>query len=430
MDLATEVSMTGARAAAVVLLMVICTSCGQTYRPVATPIAPNPPNPAFSHIALVISGNGANNPGASTSIDVSGDTAVSQSVVGVMPVHAVFVANGAGVFVANSGDGTVSIFSGSRPSPVGTVTLPSGSAQASPVFVATTESDAVFVADVANNQVDEILTSTNEVAYQVAVGTAPVAMAETPDARKLYVANRGSGGSGGSVTIINTSDRSVNPPIGNSSWISPISVAARSDSARVYVLDQGSGMVSAIDTASEMVVNSVSVGAGANFMVYDPTLNRVYVANPAANAVTFLDVSSDALSAVVLPVANPVSVAPLLDGSRAYISSATISGSGPTAQVTSQVTIITASDGSPKGTVALGTVTVSPQCGANPARLSIVASADSSRVYVGNCDAGNVAIISTLDDAMELQIPAPQAAALGSNGSPAPQNPVFVMAGP
>src|SRR5579863_1633226 len=415
---------TRARAAAVLFVMLICSGCGETFRPVATPIAPNPPNPSFAHVALGISSNGPGNPGASTSIDVSGDTAVSQSTVGLMPVHAAIVQNnGIRVYVANSGDGTVSVFSSSSATPASTVSLPTGpynNTQASPVFVNSTEADAVWVADAANNQVDEILTSNGIAAYQVAVGVDPVALAETPNTQKLFVANRGSGGSGGSVTSINPSDRSLNPPIANATWISPVAVAVRADSQRAYVLDQGSGMVSAIDTFAGAVVGSASAGVGANFMVYDPTLNRVYVANPVANTVTLLDVSSDALSAVVIPIAHPVSVAALPDGSRVYISSATVSAGN----VISQVTVINASDGSLKTAIPLNTV--KQGCVANPSELEIAASADSTRVYVGNCDAGNVSIITTLTDSLVLQMPAPQAAGVASDGSPLPQNPVFV----
>jgi YVTN family beta-propeller protein len=201
-------------------------------------------------------------------------------------------------------------------------------------------------------------------------------------------------------------------------------VLARSDSNRVYALDQGSGLVSAIDTAANAVVNSVSVGVGANFMLYDPTRNRLYVANPADNTVTYLDASSDALTAVVIPVANPISVAALIDGSRAYISSAVVSG----ANVTSLVTVINASTGSVKTTIPL--TTVPKVCASNPSELSMAAAADSTRVYVGNCDAGNVAIIQTLNDTLVLQMPAPLSALFSSSGTPLPQNPVFVVAGP
>jgi YVTN family beta-propeller protein len=424
MDLVAGVSMTGVRAAAVLVLLLIWTGCGETYRPIATPIPPNPPSPGFSHLALVISGNGSTHPGASTSIDVSGDTAVSQSTLGLMPLQAVFVQNGTRVYVANSGDDTVSTFSPSSPAPVTTIVLPAGSA---PSFVATTETGTIYVANSGNNTVSAISTANNVVMPPldgIPVGVNPVALAETPDQTKLYAASRGSGAGGGSVTSISPADRSVNPPIGNATWVSPVSVVARSDSERVYVLDQGSGMVSAINTAIDTVVSSVSVGVGTNFMLYDPALNRLYVSNPAKNTVTYLDASSDALSAAVIPVANPVSVAALPDGSRAYISSAAVSGRN----VTSQVTVINALDGSVRTTIPV--TTVGQVCASNPFELSIAAAADSSRVYVGNCDAGNVAIIQTLNDTLLLQMPAPQSATLMPDGTPLPQNPVFVVAGP
>jgi len=426
MDLVAGVSMIGVRAAAVLVLMFICTGCGETYRPVATPIAPSPPNPGFAHLALVISGNGSNNPGASTAIDVSGDTAISQSTVGLMPVHAALAQGGTRVYVANSLDDTVSSFSPSSPTPVTTISLPTGS---TPSFLATTESGTIYVANSGNNTVFAISIGSNVILpplYGIPVGTNPVGLAETPNQQKLYAANRGSGGGGGSVTSINPGDRSVNPPIANATWISPVSVAARSDSNRVYVLDEGSGMVSAIDTSIDRVVNSVSVGVGANFMLYDPTRNRLYVSNPATNTVTYLDASSatDALSAVVIHVANPISVAALPDGSRAYISSASVSGGN----VTSGVTVVDASDGSVKTTIPL--TTAAQLCASNPSELSIAAAADSSRVYVGNCDAGNVAIVQTLNDTLLLQMPVPLSASFSGDGTPLPQKPVFVVAGP
>jgi YVTN family beta-propeller protein len=430
MDFVAGVSMTGVRAAAIFFLLLICISCGQNYRPVATPVTPNPPNPGFSHVALMISGNGSNNPGASTSIDVSGDTAVSQSTLGLMPVHAAFVQSGTKVYVANSLDDTVSMFSPSSPAPVTTISLPAGSA---PSFVATTETGTVYVANSGNNTVSAIDTTANVVVPPLSgilVGINPVALAETPNQQKLYAANRGNGGAGGSVTSINPSDRSVNSPIANATWVSPVSVAARSDSNRVYVLDEGSGLVSPINTASDSVPQcgstpcGVSVGVGANFMAYDATRNRLYVSNPTTNQVIYLDASTDALSPVVIQVANPISVAALPDGSRAYISSAAVSGG----RVTSRVTVINAFDGSVRTSIALTTVT--QVCASNPSELSVVAAADSSRVYVGNCDAGNVAVIKTLNDTLLLEVPAPQGAAFSPGGTPLPQKPVFVVAGP
>src|SRR5579872_6342421 len=238
------------QAAIVLIFVIICVSCGETYRPVATPIAPNPPNPAFSHVAVVISGNGSSHPGASTSIDVSGDTAVSRSILGLVPVHAALTQNGTRVYVADSGDDTVVSFSPTSAAPVTTISLPAGS---TPSFVGTAEFGTVYVANSGNNTVSAIAAASNVLEPPLSgipVGVHPVALVETPNVQYLYVANQGSGGSGGSVTSINPVDRSVNPPLANATWISPVSVVSRSDSNRVFVLDQGTGLVSAIDTAA------------------------------------------------------------------------------------------------------------------------------------------------------------------------------------
>src|SRR5205807_9128425 len=86
----------------------------------------------------------------------------------------------------------------------------------------------------------------------------------------------------------------------------PLWVATRSDSQRAYVLNSGSGTVSTIDTFSDIVLSNVAVGAGANFMLYDPKLNRLYVTNPTAGTVGILDVSTDPPSSLTgAPLAIP-----------------------------------------------------------------------------------------------------------------------------
>lgn len=415
-----------AQALGTAFLFLICLNCGETYRPVANPVIPNPPNPAFVHVVTVLSNNGANNPGAGSTFDVSGDTVISQSQAGLGPVYAAIV-SGPKLYVANSLDDTVSEFSATTPTPVLTVGLPSSCGVkpcSMPVFVASTETANVYVANFNGNTVSVISTASNLVTDNIAVGINPVALAETPDQQKVYVANQG-----GSVTSINTVDKSItsNPPLASFGWVSPVWVVSRSDIQRVYVLDQGSGLVVAIDTSLDSVVNSVPVGVGANFMIYDPRLNRIYVVNPAANTVTSLDAGTDTLPATPISVANPRSVAALLDGTRIYVSSATVSGG----TVNSKVTVINTVDFSVKTTIPLASVPA--VCAVKTwAQLGMVAVADSSRVYVSNCDAGNTAIIQTSNDTLVTQMPAPVSAQPPPmpGGTPPPQNPVFVLAGP
>ena len=420
----------GAQTLAVAVLFLICVSCGETYRPVANPVIPNQPTPAFTHIVTVLSDNGANNPGASSTLDVSGDTVLAQARVGLGPMYAALMP-GPRVYVANSLDDTVSVFNAGSATPVITVSLPSCATPpcSMPVFVGSTETASVYVANSKSGTVSAITTLNNVVTNTITVGTNPVALAETPDQLKVYVANQGSNGGGGSVTAINTVDKSVvvNPPLAGFGWVSPVWVVARSDSQKVYVLDQGSGLVAVIDTGLDAVVNSVPVGVGANFMVYDPKLNRIYVVNPAANTVTALDASSDTLPARSISVADPKSVAALPDGTRFYVSSASVSGG----TVTSKVTVINAADFSVRRTIPL--TSVPAICAVKTwAELGMVAAADASRVYVGNCDAGNTAIIQTSNDTLVLQMPAPVSAQPPPKpgGTPPPQNPVFLVAGP
>lgn len=414
-----------ASAAVVLALISLWAACGDYYRPVAYPLTPAQPNPSFTHQAVVITTNGTNNPGASTTIDVSGDTAISQATVGIMPVHAALVSSIGKIFVANNLDDTVSVFSSSTPTPVTTISLPSGSA---PDFVASTESATVYVANAGNGTVSAISTSTNAVINTITVPGSPVSMSELPDTQKVYVANAGVGGGAASVVSINTIDLTVNSPIVASAtapWTSPVWVVSRSDSQRAYVLDKGSGFVSAIDTSVDAVVGTASVGVGADYMFYDPTLDRLYVTNPISNTVFMFDASTDTLTAMTVPVANPITVTATPDGTRAYVATAAVSGT----TVSSSVTVLYTNDLSVKTIIPLNSV--SAVCTTKvPSELSIAAAADSSRVYVGNCDAGNTAVIQTSNDTLLLRMPAPLGAFSPPSTSPSPQNPVFVLAGP
>lgn len=434
------------RVAALLLLTVLWVGCGETYRPVATPIAPNPPNPNFSHFMMVISSDGPNYPGATTRIDVSGDSNVGVAQLGLAPVHAAMLPNTTQMFVADSGDGTVASFAPTTVSPVTITVLPAGSV---PVFIATTENTEVYVADTGNNSVLVISATNAVVTNQILLGAKPVALAETPDGQKVYVANSGSVGGSGSVSSINTIDKSLNPPVA-SAWVSPVWVAARSDSQRVYVLDSGAGTVTAIDTFADGIVGTASVGVGADYMLYDPTLNRLYVTNPATSTLSILDATQDALpslasvsfaaGSVACPSGcMPLSVAALLDGTRAYVAAAAVSGT----TVTSQVIVINTLNNAIKGTVPLTSVPQNAACTPDgPYDLFTAASADSSRVYVANCDAGSIAIIATVADSspgdnyspdtLVTNMPAPLSTGpiTTPGGVPASQNPLFVLASP
>src|SRR5450755_878247 len=73
----------------VLFLYLICSGCGDTFRPVIIPNPPQFPNPAASHSVVSINDNGAVVDGSAMVIDVSGDSVMSIKNVDIHPVHAV-----------------------------------------------------------------------------------------------------------------------------------------------------------------------------------------------------------------------------------------------------------------------------------------------------------------------------------------------------
>jgi YVTN family beta-propeller protein len=465
MDLTPGVSMKALRSvrfAALLALFSICLSCGDTFRPVAIPVTPNPPDPASLHYALVISTNESMvpdpnnpnafisvfNPGAISRVDVSGDTNVAVAKIGLGPVHGTLTSDGNRVYVANFQEDSVSEYSPADSTTVNTVSLPAGS---HPNFVYTTEAATVYVANLGDGvsvtpNVAAIATGTNVATQTIPVGANPIAMTETADGKKLYVVNQGSG----TITAVNTSDKSVSATIATGP--SPVWAVARSDSQRVYVLDS-TGLLSVVDTFADSVVGTpVNVGTGASFMFYSQAGNRLYVANSTARQLAVYDVSVDPpapLPAVDLSAgSNPAcsgactvaAVTALADGTRAYVLSYENApcAAGETAPCTAtKVTVIKTADDTVKTTVAVdpgsnGEVPNAAVCDTARFRRFIAASVDSSRVYVSNCDAGSTAVIRTSDDTHVLDLTAPfgSSAPNSTNGAvPPPQNPVFIIAG-
>ena len=324
----------------VLFLFVICSGCGDTFRPIIVPNPPKFPNPAAAHSILILSDNGTVTGGVETAqigsamtIDVSGDTEESQRNIGIVPIHAVqetanqvIVANQS-VPGSNQDSLTRLTFSGTSISTVTTISMPTGSA---PNFVATTETAQVYVSmpNYVPPSVAVMNTVQGTMVHTIPVGLNPVAIVETPNATKLYVANYGDS----TVDGFNTLDQSQRTITG--SFNAPLWISARSDSQRVFVLN-GNGVVSTIDTSqaiSDTVIDTSISVPGASYMWYDVVLNRLYI--PAGQQLTIVDVSQSTptkLATISIPPfsvfpagsvpATAIAVTSLPDASRAYVGS-------------------------------------------------------------------------------------------------------------
>jgi YVTN family beta-propeller protein len=345
----------------VLFLYLICTGCGETFRPIIIPNPPTFPNPKAAHTVVSINDNGTVVPGSTMVIDVSGDTDVSVRDVGVAPVHAVQQAANQVLVVNHSVPGqqntvdslTKVIFSGTIISSVATISLPLNS-QADFVAVAPLDTTA-YVTLSSLNAVAVVNTSSNSQVDTIPVGNAPYAMAVTPDKSKLYVANEGDS----TISGFNTSDRSQRKGSPTTTSSAPIWLVPRTDNQRVYVLEQN-GTLAWLDTTSTpgpdpLTETAISV-PNATTMTYDLNKNRLYIVGgiPGSPQLAIVDVSQSAptlLKTISIPPfallnlasvpAIAVAATDLPDGSRAYVASyatlpsqfnvTSVSGDGTTA---------------------------------------------------------------------------------------------------
>jgi YVTN family beta-propeller protein len=374
--------------------------CGDTFRPIATPLPKPSPDPAESHTAVVIFKTAPGSiPGTlpaanSLQINVAGESVSGQVPLGVDPVYATISSS---VLSVNNTDSSLSIYgtlfgnfssTSTTPPAVTTISLPG---DAAPVF-AVQAGSGIYVAFFAHNTVGLVSTG-NAFTGEVPVGTKPTALVALPNGSKVYSINQGSN----DVTPVNTSDNTTGTPI--SVGATPVWGVVSPDGARVYVLNQGSNNVSVIDTGTDSVTATITVGTGPNYAIYDSHLNRVYVTNQNSNTLSVIDADSTSpnfnknIAEIALQGTAPKSVTVLPDATKIYVANF---GSG-------NVTVINTLSNQVIKTISVG---------GQP--ISIAASPDSTKVVVAN-QAGYVSVIRAATDAETTRVPGPKACDASGN---------------
>lgn len=432
----------GAGLLAVLSLAVLATGCGDVFRPVAVPITGPPGDPQPTSFAFVVSQNAPANDGSALQLNVPGDSAVFSTPVGIGPVHAALLPPGQSrIFIANRDDDTVTAYipSFSSIAPV-TLSLSPGS---HPVFLATTETSKMYVAEAGSNKVGVINGIQAALSTEVTVGTTPVALAETKDGKKLYAVNQGDG----TVTTIATANDTVldtiplcgSPPC---SANSPVWAELSPDGLEVYVLNQGSGSVSVIDTTSDTVVANLTVGASPGHMFLDTHLNRLYVVNGGSGTVSVFNAGVDPPTPLATITVNPgpTSITVLANGLKAYVSSIQPSNPAPGQMVSVSASVINTTSNTVQTRISFPAVPATcntsgvPFTQAGGVRFPAFAasSSNSNRAYIASCDAGVIHVLNTATDKFVIDIAMPASAfpPPTSTSPPPPQQPVFVLAGP
>ena len=428
------------RFTALIFSAVVCfliSGCGDTFRPVATPLPQPSPDPQSFRLAVItaceLGGQGLTpcNPNGVTSqgsdVNVSGDSVEGVVPLGRSPVFALVQNSGAvaTITTADFDNDTVSQHSDNHitANSAGIVSAPSTiglSAGARPISLANANG-VLYVAEFGRNVVGVLAGFPTALTTEIPVGVNPVNLALLPNSNKVYVVNRGSG----SVTVISTSDNSVAAtiPVGSS----PVWAVASADSSRVFVVNQGSASVSVIDATSDTVIATLTVGSSPNYAVFDARNQRVVVTNPGSNSVSVInaDPTSPAFKNVtnVAVGVNPVSVTALADGTRIYVAN---TGSN-------SVSVINSLSLAVSKTISLSsTITVADQ---TPSPVWIASDSQSLKVFTANRDSQNASVILTSTDSelsdstgKPIRIPAPNADPT-CTGACVRLSPVFIAVG-
>lgn len=171
-----------------------------------------------------------------------------------------------------------------------------------------TDAGRVAVLDIATNTVTDWISGAGENPWDIALD---------PTGAHAYLANQTD--PGGSVTVIDTSTKTVTATIAVGRY--PSGVAVNPSDTEVYAANRDDDTVSVIDTSSNAVIATITgVGNIPRGVVFHPTASQAYVATE--GGVSVIDTSTRAVTTTI-PITKAVDVILDPSGAQAYASSST-----------------------------------------------------------------------------------------------------------
>ena len=190
---------------------------------------------------------------------------------------------------------------------LGSYTRPHGiwvSRDAARVWVTCEGAQAVLELDAASGKILKAWKTNQQTSHMVV---------PTPDEKKLYVANIGSG----SVSAIDrASDTVTTIPTGAGSE----GIDVSPDGKEVWVANRAANTLAVISTATDRVITGAESGGQMPIRVkFTPDGKQVWVSNARSNSVTVFDAGSRKLLATIEVGAVPVGIQMSPDGRRAFV---------------------------------------------------------------------------------------------------------------
>ena len=232
-------------------------------------------------------------------IDRSIERVIAAVTVGDNPMGMVLNSTQERLYVVNSASRNISIVSTTQFSVLDTILLTAGIEPTDIAIIPDSKNlieGKLYITNRISNDVAVVNTMTKRVSKTIAVGTYPSAIAADIVRKEIYVTNERSN----NLSIINAIDDTLVANI--SVDTKPTGIVVGND--KVYVFNEGSNKISIVSPSLRKVVSTIFV-EGPPKRGMQGFLNRLFVANTAANTLTFLN-SQDIVTRTI-----PVGIKPL-----------------------------------------------------------------------------------------------------------------------
>jgi len=219
---------------------------------------------------------------------------------------------------ATAAPGSADAVPASLPRPTVLTTLKVG---ASPQGVAVSrDGRRVYVANSGERSVSVIDTEDQRPVASVAMRNQPQYLAISPDGKLLYVTTHNDDGGGNTVAVVDIAGRKIRKEIGvdHGQGSSPYAPALSPGGDLLYVPDHGRNVVTVIDTEAGGVLMTLPVARSPHWVVFSPDGDRAYLANHESNLMTVVDATKTSTIATIVVGKSPHSVAVAPDESRAF----------------------------------------------------------------------------------------------------------------
>jgi len=271
---------------------------------------------------------------------------VRHVTVGEDPISIAVNPKNGRAYVANGGDGTVTVLDGSSDAVVATISVGShpysvaASSSSGKVYVTHTFGDQLSVIDGLTNAVAEVKTGSSDLiainprkgtVYLLGYGGAVKVLDESSSKFvEIPVGRHGWGltfnDATGSVYVTRIEDAdlaAIEPGSPSAITISageiPCAIAVNAAGDRLYVANYGDDTVTVIDASADRKMAVVPVGRHPKAIAFDPIRSLVYVANTGDGTVSVIDAATSGIVATLPAGKNPFALAVVPGSNRLYV---------------------------------------------------------------------------------------------------------------